>query len=104
LIIFVDTSGFYDLYNRDQFDHSAAVEYYGSARRRVTSNYVLAEYVAFAEARGSSRSDAVEFSQNVLDDSEIELVWVDETLHRQAVELITRRKDKHIQFVMPYRS
>ena len=42
-------------------DHEAAVHFYDSAVRRVTTNYVLAEYVALADARGSSREDAIEF-------------------------------------------
>ncbi len=92
--MFVDTSGFYCLYNRDQKDHEAAIEFYNSAARHVTTNYVLAEYVALADARGSSRADAIEFSERVLDDGEIELVWVDEVLHRRAVDLLRDRQDK----------
>jgi predicted nucleic acid-binding protein len=92
--MFLDTSGFYSLYNSDQNDHKAAIEHYGSASRRVTTNYILAEYVALADARGSSRSDAIAFSRQVLDDSEIDLIWVDEGLHRRAVQLLSERPDK----------
>ena len=92
--MFVDTSGIYCLYNRDQNDHEGAVNYYFSAHRRVTTNYVLAEYVALADTRGSSRRDAIDLSQKILDDEEIELVWVDEDLHRQAVRLLANREDK----------
>ena len=92
--MFIDTSGFYSLYNSDQNDHKAAVEYYGSASRRVTTNYVLAEYVALVDARGSSRNDAIGFSKQVLDDGEIDLIWIDEELHRHAVHLLSERPDK----------
>ena len=92
--MFVDTSGIFCLYNGDQKDHEAAVEFYDSAVRRLTTNYVLAEYVALADARGSSREDAIEFSERILDDDEVELIWVDETLHRRAVELLRERQDK----------
>jgi predicted nucleic acid-binding protein len=92
--MFVDTSGFYCLYNRDQKDHKAAIEFYDSAARRVTTNYVLAEYIALADARGSSREDAIDFSERVLDDNEIELIWVDENLHRHACQLLVERQDK----------
>ncbi len=92
--MFVDTSGFYCLYNRDQNDHKAAIEFYNSVRRRVTTNYVLAEYVALADKHGASRLDAIDFSQRVLDDDEIELIWVDVNLHRQALGLLADRTDK----------
>ncbi|MGI8410334.1 MAG: type II toxin-antitoxin system VapC family toxin [Pyrinomonadaceae bacterium] len=92
--MFVDTSGFYCLYNRDQKNHESAIEFYNSVARRVTTNYVLAEYVALADARGSSRDDAIDFSERVLDDDEIQLIWVDEDLHRQAVQLLVERHDK----------
>ena len=92
--MFVDTSGIFCLYNGDQKDHEAAVGFYDSAVRRVTTNYVLAEYVALADARGSSREDALEFSERILDDDEVELIWVDESLHRRAVELLRERQDK----------
>lgn len=92
--MFVDTSGFYCLYDRDQKGHEAAIEFYNFASRRVTTNYVLAEYVALANARGLSRSDAIDFSERVLDDKEIDLIWVNEDLHREAVKLLIERYDK----------
>ena len=54
----------------------------------------MAEYVALAGARGSSREDALDFIEQVLDDDEIELIWVDEDLHRKAVQLLVSRHDK----------
>jgi predicted nucleic acid-binding protein len=92
--MFVDTSGIYCLYNRDQRDHYSAIEFYELARRRVTTNYVLAEYIALSDKHGSSRKDAIDFSQRVLDDDEIKVVWVSPGLHRQAVQLLVDRDDK----------
>jgi predicted nucleic acid-binding protein len=92
--MFIDTSGFYCLYNGDQKYHKSAVEQYHAATKRITTNYVLAEYVALADARGSSRQDAVDLSDRVLDDEEIEIIWIDESLHRRAVALLTERPDK----------
>lgn len=93
--MFVDTSGLFCLYNEDEKHHNAATKLYDAARIRLTTNYVLAEYVALSDARGSSRGDAIEFSSRVLDDEEIELVWVDEHLHRRGVELLQNRRDKN---------
>jgi uncharacterized protein len=92
--MFVDTSGFFCLYNKDEIHHKKAIDYYDQARIRITTSYVLAEYVALALIRGSSRRHAIEFSRNVLDDDEIEIIWVDEILHRRAVELLQQRPDK----------
>lgn len=44
----VDTSGFFSLYDKDEKSHRKAVSLYNSAQRLVTTNYVLAEYVALA--------------------------------------------------------
>ena len=90
----VDTSGIYCLYNRDEKHHEPAIVFYDAARIRITTNYVLAEYVALADARRSSRQDAIGFSSQVLDDDEIEVVWVDESLHRRAIQLLRERSDK----------
>ncbi len=92
--MFIDTSGFFCLYNEDEIHHEKAIDYYDQARIRITTSYVLAEYVALALIRGSSRRDAIEFSRNVLDDDEIVVIWVDEILHRRAVELLQQRPDK----------
>jgi predicted nucleic acid-binding protein len=70
--MFVDTSGFYCLYNGDEPNHRPAVSHYDAAVRRLTTKYVLAEYIALADARGASRKDAVDFSQSILDDDEID--------------------------------
>lgn len=91
----VDTSSFFCLYNDDEIYHAEAVEYYNRSRVRLRTNYVLAEYVALALTRGSSRRDAVNFSLYILDDDEIEIIWIDEDLHRRAVELLERRADKN---------
>ena len=71
-----------------------ALKLYDDAPLKITTSYVLAEYTALAEIRGIRRSQIIEFSLNVLADDAIEIVWVDERLHTQAVELIAERPDK----------
>jgi predicted nucleic acid-binding protein len=90
----IDTSGFLCLYEKGEPYHERAVVFYDSASRRLTTNYVLTEYTALAQVRGILRSEIIKFSKRILDDDEIEIVWVDENLHRQAVELIEQREDK----------
>jgi predicted nucleic acid-binding protein len=90
----VDTSGFLCRHSATEPHHEKAVEFYDSAAFRLTTNYVLAEYVALALIRGSSREKVIAFSESVLSDETIEIVWVDEDLHTKAVELLKNRQDK----------
>jgi len=93
--IFIDTSGFFCIFSERDINHVAAIELYEAARTRLTTNYVLAEYVALADARGLPREDAVSFSAEIINDRNIEVIWVDENLHRRAVELLQNRRDKN---------
>src|SRR5205085_1331239 len=90
----IDTSGFLCLYEKREPHHERAVAFYDAANVRLTTNYVLTEYTALAQVRGIPRLEIIKFSTRILDDEEIEIVWVDENLHREAVELIERREDK----------
>jgi uncharacterized protein len=90
----IDTSGFFSIHDRAEKNHAPAKELYQNSRLRVTTNYVLAEYVALALIRGLSREKVVAFSAEILSDATIEIIWVDEILHRRAVELLLQRQDK----------
>jgi uncharacterized protein len=90
----IDTSGFLCLNEKGEPYHERAIALYDSANARLTTNYVLTEYTALAQARGIPLREIIKFSIRILDDEEIELVWVNENLHRQAVELIEKREDK----------
>src|SRR5207245_627678 len=57
-------------------------------------NYVLVEFVAVAHTRKLSREPALNFLSAVLKHPFVETVWVDEGLHRAAMELLKRRIDK----------
>jgi len=92
--MFIDTSGWLCLYHKDEREHREAVELYQNARAHLTTNYVLAEFVPLAHKRGFPRAQNIKFTERVLDSAEIEIVWIDETLHRQAVVLMRERADK----------
>ncbi len=92
--MFIDTSGWLCLYHKDEPEHGEAIEFYQNARVRLTTNYVLAEFVPLAQTRGFPRKQNIEFTKRILDSAEIEIIWVDETLHRQAVALLLERADK----------
>lgn len=91
----VDTSGFFSLYDESDFFHAQAILTYDAAAKRLTTSYVLAEYTALAHIRGVPRREIIKFSNLILDDRSIEIIWIDENLHRQAVVLMAERADKN---------
>jgi uncharacterized protein len=90
----IDTSGFLCLYDETEQQHQKAVSFYDATEFRLATNYVLAEYVALAHVRGVPRQEIIKFSSLILTDDDIKIVWVDETLHTKAVELMQQRQDK----------
>ena len=90
----LDTSGLLCLFDvRDQ-RHVDARALYDAATKRFTHNYVLAEFVALANARGAPRADALAFVAALLETPEVQVVWVDKTLHQASVEFLQARLDK----------
>jgi predicted nucleic acid-binding protein len=90
----LDTSGLLCYVDASQHRHRDAVEFYHSAPFRVTHNYVIAEFVALAQTRGYPRELALTFSSVLISDSEIELIWVDSSLHQEAMALLRSQLDK----------
>jgi uncharacterized protein len=90
----LDTSGLMCLFDRREARHRAARKLYDAASVRLTHNYVLAEFVALAQARNAPRTAALALVADLQDDAEVEVVWVDESLHRRALELLQTRPDK----------
>jgi predicted nucleic acid-binding protein len=90
----VDTSELLCLIHRREPQHESAVSLYESATSRVTHNYVLGEFASLAQARHVPRKAALDFSERLLNDSEIDVTWVDEILHRDALALLQARPDK----------
>jgi len=92
--MFLDTSGLMCLFDRRDFRHGDAQTFYDTAPARLTHNYVFAEFIALAHARGAPRAAALEFILDLHDDDELEVSWVDEELHREALALLRHRPDK----------
>jgi predicted nucleic acid-binding protein len=90
----LDTSGLLCLHNRAEPFHAQARTLYGAARVRLTHSYVLAEFVALANARRLPRVAALTFVVDLVENPDIETVWVDEALHREAMALLFARQDK----------
>jgi predicted nucleic acid-binding protein len=90
----LDTSGLMCLFDRRERCHADAVSLFDAASRRLLHNYVLAEFVALTTARRTPRADALGFAAALTESSEIEVVWIDESLHREAIAFLSSRIDK----------
>ncbi len=90
----LDTSGLLCLQFLTEPFHTQACTEYQKATNRLTHNYIIAEYVALANARRFSRSSVLNFIVDLLSNPDIETVWIDESLNREAVELLIARPDK----------
>jgi predicted nucleic acid-binding protein len=90
----LDTSGLLCLHYKTEPLHTEACAAYRRATLRLTHSYVIAEYVALATARRFSRIPILNFVIDLVDNPDIETVWVDELLHRAAVDLLMERQDK----------
>ena len=91
----IDTSGFFSVHSEADKNHVQAQEIYAKSWLRLTTNYILDEYVALALVRGLSRKETLVFSEEILYDETVEIVWVDKELHTKAVELLKKRRDKN---------
>jgi len=90
----LDTSGLLCLHHQAEPFHAQAQAAYRTAKIRLTHSYILAEWVALAHARRLPRLAALTFLRDLLENPDIETVWVDETLHRAATALLLARLDK----------
>ncbi len=90
----LDTSGLLCLLHQPEPFHDRAVEAYRAARGRVTHSYILAELVALANARRLPRQGVLTFLIDLMDNPDVETVWVDESLHRRGIALLQAREDK----------
>lgn len=91
----LDTSGLLCCFDADDRRHQDAVALYGSAPRRITHNYVIAEFVALTAARRLPRQASLEFAGAIATDPEAEVVWVDPVVHGEAMALLQSRLDKN---------
>jgi predicted nucleic acid-binding protein len=90
----IDTSGLLCLHYSTEPLHSLACIAYQKATVKVTHSYIIAEYVALANARRFPRSSILAFVIDLLDNPDIETVWINESLYRKAIDLLMIRQDK----------
>lgn len=90
----LDTSGLMCLFDQRDIRHVHAINHYDAARKRLSHNYVLAEFVGLAIARRAPRVQALNFIGAISSSEEIEVIWVDHDLHDRAMALLNQRNDK----------
>jgi uncharacterized protein len=90
----LDTSGLLCLLHAAEAQHTEAVSLFEHAPLKVTHNYVLAELVALATVRHLPRQEVVGFVRDLDDSPEVTVFYVDQALHRHALDLLQTRRDK----------
>lgn len=90
----LDTSGLLCLYHQNEPFHQQAIQAYHTAQARLTHSYVLAEFVALATVRRLPRLPVLEYLDALVDNPDIEFIWIDEQVHRAAFALLMARRDK----------
>ena len=93
--LFLDTSDLLCIHDQNDFRHTEAVKFFTAAKSLLTTNYVLAEFVPLSSARGKNRRETLAFINDILRVPRLKLIWIDEKLHNQAMELLDKRLDKN---------
>jgi predicted nucleic acid-binding protein len=106
----LDTAGLLCFFDEDQPFHEEAGVYFRAADTRLTHSYVVSEFIALAHSRNLDRRAALDFLEDILASPQVEIVWVDERLNREAMNLLRARPDKSyslcdaVSFVLMHRS
>jgi predicted nucleic acid-binding protein len=92
--VLLDTSGLLSFLDDSDAHHARATQLFKTAGVRLTHSYVLAELVPLCRVRRLSRAKTLAFAATIVDNEDVEIVWVDKRLHRAAVALLKARPDK----------
>jgi predicted nucleic acid-binding protein len=92
--VFLDTSGLVAYLDASALSHADAETFFHAASSRLIHSYVVAEFVAVCQARKINREVALSFLTDLLENPEVEVIWVDELLTRAALEFLKSRLDK----------
>ncbi len=90
----LDTSGLLCYFDSKETRHHDAVALFDTAAQKMTHSYVLAEFVPLCLVRGMNRAATLRFLADLTDNPLVEVIWVDEALHRRAQAYLEQRPDK----------
>lgn len=92
--MFLDTAGLIACQDGGEKHHAQALSLLQRTPRKLTHNYVLAEFAALARLRGWPRQAALRFLQSLEENPEVHVVWVDREIHVAARQMLQRQWDK----------
>ncbi len=96
--IFVDTSAWYALFDKNDSDHASAVRFKESLTHSlVTTNYVADEIITLVKVRLGHRI-TVEIGEKLWDESLATLIQVTSMDEKMAWEIFVKHKDKGFSF------
>lgn len=95
----IDTSGWFCMFDEKDRQHALAVSVYSSLGIRITHSYIIAALVGLVTSRRKSLSKALTLVEDILRDSEIKFIWVDEALTLRALELLKSNRINSGPFV-----
>lgn len=105
----LDTSGLFAFVNAAESRHEKAADLFVNAADRVTHSLILAELSPLAIKRKYPTASVLALIDELIVDTSIDVVWVDEQLTREGMDLLRARPDKEyslcdaVSFVLMYR-
>lgn len=91
----LDTSGLLCLFHASEPQHVHALTFFDAAHLKLTTSYVLAEFVALAQVRGLPRKQTLDYVIALQESPEVAVIYVHELLHRSALDLLRQQLDKN---------
>jgi predicted nucleic acid-binding protein len=93
-MMLLDTSGLFAYHNRRESRHQQVRTLFRSSGSFLTTGYIIAEFVALAQARIIPRTPVLSFVNTLIEHPLLEVVWPSEELNRAALNLLKERPDK----------
>lgn len=90
----LDTSGLFCHLDAADVRHADAVAFVESAPRLITHNYVLAELIPLCASRGVDRALTIAYATKIIQNPDVEIIWVEEDRHAAGLAFLRARADK----------
>lgn len=93
--LLLNTSGLLCLFDKEDFRHAKATQIFNQRGNLITTNYVLSEFIPLSYVRGFKREDSLHFLLDLCNLPRLEIIWVQNIIHAQAMNLLAKRLDKN---------
>ena len=87
----IDTSAWLIMFDKNSSQNQKAVDLYRASNVKVTHSYIISELISLAMARRHSFS-ILDYVVDLLNDSNIEVLWIDETYTWKALDLLAKTR------------